>query len=34
MKRYDELLKDLKKIEEKGFIQTHRSGNTGIGKTL
>ena len=34
VKRYDELIEDLKKIEEKGFIKTHRSGNTGIGKTL
>ena len=34
MKRYDELLKDLKKIKELGFVTTHRSNNTGIGKTL
>lgn len=34
MKRYDELLKDLKKVKELGFITTHRSNNTGIGKTL
>ena len=34
MKRYDELLIDLKKIKELGFVTTHRSNNTGIGKTL
>ncbi len=34
MKRYDELLIDLKKVKELGFVTTHRSGNTGIGKTL
>ena len=34
MKRYDELLEDLKKVKELGFVTTHRSGNTGVGKTL
>ena len=34
MKRYHELLIDLKKVKELGFVTTHRSGNTGIGKTL
>lgn len=34
MKKYDELLRDLKKIKESGFQKTHRVGNTGIGKTL
>jgi hypothetical protein len=31
---YLELVGDLKKIKERGYIKTHRSGNTGIGKTL
>ena len=34
MKSYSELLEGLKKLKEKGFVKTHRSGNTGIGKTL
>lgn len=34
MKKYNELIKDLKKIEKQGFVKTHRGGNTGIGKTL
>ena len=34
MKTYNELVAELKKIKSKGFITTHRSGNTGIGKTL
>ncbi len=34
MKKYSELVDDLKKIENQGFIKTHRGGNTGIGKTL
>ena len=34
MKKFNELIDDLKKIKSHGFIQTHRSGNTGIGKTL
>jgi len=31
---YDELIQNLKKIKEMGYIKTHRAGNTGIGKTL
>ena len=31
---YSELIKKLKAIKEKGYIKTHRAGNTGIGKTL
>jgi hypothetical protein len=31
---YKELIEKLKKIERMGFVQTHRRGNTGIGKTL
>ena len=34
MKRCSKFIEDLKKVEEIGFIKTHRSGNTGIGKTL
>lgn len=29
---YDELIKRLKAIKEKGWVKTHRAGNTGIGK--
>lgn len=29
-----DLKKKLQKIEEQGFIKTHRAGDTGIGKTL
>ncbi len=34
MKTFDELLEGLKEIKKQGWIKTHRSGNTGIGKTL
>ncbi len=34
MKTFEELVEGLKKIEKMGFVKTHRSGNTGIGKTL
>ena len=34
MKSYKELVEKLKKIKERGWIKTHRQGNTGIGKTL
>lgn len=34
MKKYNELMAELKEIERQGFVKTHRSGNTGIGKTL
>lgn len=30
----DSLSKELKRISDLGFVKTHRSGNTGIGKTL
>ncbi len=30
----EELKKKLKEISERGFIKSHRSNNTGIGKTL
>lgn len=31
---YNEFLKRIKEIKEMGFVQTHRKGDTGIGKTL
>lgn len=31
---YNELIQRLKAIKKMGYIKTHRSGNTGIGKTL
>ena len=31
---YFELIKRLKKVKELGYVKTHRTGNTGIGKTL
>jgi len=34
MLSYEEFIERLKIIKETGWIQTHRSGNTGIGKTL
>ena len=30
----DETLESLKEIKNKGYIKTHRVGQTGIGKTL
>lgn len=34
MRTFDELVAGLKDLKEQGFVQTHRAGNTGIGKTL
>ena len=34
MLEYDELVARLIDIEEIGYVKTHRSGDTGIGKTL
>ncbi len=34
MKGYQEIIKKLKAIKKKGYIKTHRAGNTGVGKTL
>ena len=34
MRKCEDILNDLVKIKELGFIKTHRAGNTGIGKTL
>lgn len=31
---YTKIVEDLNRIKEKSYIKTHRSGNTGIGKTL
>ena len=33
-KTVHELIDSLKVLKDKGFIKTHRSGNTGVGKTL
>ena len=30
----EQLKMKLRKIKKMGFVKTHRSGNTGIGKTL
>jgi hypothetical protein len=34
MKEYWELVSKLKEIKDMGYVKTHRSGDTGIGKTL
>ena len=34
MKTYDELLEGLTELKKRGFVKTHRAGDTGIGKTL
>ena len=34
MKTYLEVIQKLREIKEMGYIRTHRTGNTGIGKTL
>jgi len=34
MKGYQQIIKKLKAIKKMGYIETHRAGNTGIGKTL
>ena len=34
MNSFQELVEKLKEIKKTGYLQTHRSGNTGIGKTL
>lgn len=34
MQKYSELVDQLPQIADMGYIRTHRSGNTGIGKTL
>jgi len=31
---YFELIRRLKKVKELGYVKTHRTGNTGVGKTL
>lgn len=31
---FHELIRKLKSIKEMGYVKTHRTGNTGIGKTL
>ena len=34
MKTFDELVEGIKELKERGFVKTHRSNDTGIGKTL
>ena len=34
MRTFDEMISGLKELREKGFVKTHRAGDTGIGKTL
>ena len=34
MRTFDEMISGLKELKEKGFVKTHRTGDTGIGKTL
>jgi hypothetical protein len=34
MKEYQDFLQKLKAIKKRGYIKTHRLGDTGIGKTL
>jgi len=31
---YQELIEKLKELKRRGFVRTHRRGDTGIGKTL
>jgi len=32
--QYSEFLIKLKQIKNRGYLETHRRGDTGIGKTL
>lgn len=34
MQDFDDFVRRLKEIKEMGYVESHRSGNTGIGKTL
>ncbi len=34
METFEEFVERLREIKQMGYIETHRSGNTGIGKTL
>ena len=34
MQGYRELINNLRRIKKMGFVKTHRTGQTGIGKTL
>jgi len=34
METFDEFVSRLREIKQAGYIETHRKGNTGIGKTL
>lgn len=33
-KKYSEIIRQLKMMEKRGYIKTHRPNNTGVGKTL
>ena len=34
METLDDIIKKLREIKKRGYIKTHRAGQTGIGKTL
>lgn len=34
MDTFEEFVSRLREIEQRGYVETHRAGNTGIGKTL
>lgn len=34
MLTFQEVIRKLKELKEKGYVKTHRTGSTGIGKTL
>lgn len=34
MQKYSELVDQLPELKERGYIKTHKAGDTGIGKTL
>ena len=34
MTNLEEIIRKLKELKTKGYIKTHRAGQTGIGKTL
>jgi len=33
-KGYEELVEELRRLSARGYVKTHRKGNTGLGKTL
>jgi hypothetical protein len=34
LKEYSELVEKLKELKARGYVRTHRAGDTGLGKTL